>query len=211
MGPESALKRAARPLVPGRPDAAGAAGGRDRLAGRRHPALGAAPAPRRLSGNVPMPSRRAWCCAGVRDIRDYRIRSSTGEVIAGAAPSTSRRSRFAWATSAKRRRVRSWRSTPRRPASASPRRRWRRCGRRPGAQPWLVNALCAGACFDNKAGRDRSRTIEVDDIYAAREELILSRRTHLDQLAHKLEEERGTAGHRTAAERRGGAAPGSGS
>ena len=57
-------------------------------------------------------------------------------------------------------------------------------------QPWLVNALCAGACFDNKAGRDRSRTIGVDDVYAAREDLILSRRTHLDQLAHKLEEER---------------------
>ena len=57
-------------------------------------------------------------------------------------------------------------------------------------QPWLVNALCAGACFGNKAGRDRSRTIEADDIHAAREALILSRRTHLDQLAHKLEEER---------------------
>ena len=27
-------------------------------------------------------------------------------------------------------------------------------------QPWLVNALCAGACFDNEAGRDRSRTID---------------------------------------------------
>ena len=57
-------------------------------------------------------------------------------------------------------------------------------------QPWLVNALCAGACFDNKAGRDRSRAIEADDVRAAREELILSRRTHLDQLAHKLEEAR---------------------
>ena len=41
-----------------------------------------------------------------------------------------------------------------------------------------------------KAGRDRSRAIEEDDVYAAREELILSRRTHLDQLAHKLEEAR---------------------
>ena len=30
----------------------------------------------------------------------------------------------------------------------------------------------------------------MDDVYAAREELILSRRTHLDQLAHKLEEAR---------------------
>ena len=57
-------------------------------------------------------------------------------------------------------------------------------------QPWLVNALCAGACFDDKAGRDRSRAIDVDAIHAAREELILSRRMHLDQLAHKLEEER---------------------
>ena len=57
-------------------------------------------------------------------------------------------------------------------------------------QPWLVNALCTGACFDNKAGRDRSRVIEVDDVYAAREELVVLRRTHLDQLAHKLEEAR---------------------
>ena len=43
-------------------------------------------------------------------------------------------------------------------------------------QPWLVNALCAGACFDNKAGRNRSRTIEVDDVHAAREKIILARR-----------------------------------
>ena len=34
------------------------------------------------------------------------------------------------------------------------------------------------------------RAIEEEDIYAVREQLILSRRTHLDQLAHKLEEER---------------------
>ena len=57
-------------------------------------------------------------------------------------------------------------------------------------QPWLVNALCAGACFGNKAARDRSRPIEEDDIHAAKEALILGRRTHLDQLVHKLGEER---------------------
>ena len=127
---------------------------------------------------------------GVRDIRDYRIRSSTGEVIAGGSPfnvaaKSLRLGDFTAAetfalmdqhkaetgqcfTEAARKEV--WEQT---------------CG-----QPWLVNALCAGACFDNKAGRDRSRPIEADDIHAAREELILSRRTHLDQLAHKLEEER---------------------
>ena len=53
-----------------------------------------------------------------------------------------------------------------------------------------MNALCSGACFKNEAGRDRARAIDVEHVFAAREELILSRVTHLDQLAHKLEEER---------------------
>ena len=127
---------------------------------------------------------------GVRDIRDYRIRSSTGELIAGGSPfnvaaKSLRLGDFSKAetyalmqqhtdeteqpfTSAARKAV--WRQTR--------------------GQPWLVNALCAGACFDNEVGRDRSRTIDKDAIFAAREELILSRRTHLDQLVHKLEEER---------------------
>ena len=57
-------------------------------------------------------------------------------------------------------------------------------------QPWLVNALAYDACFDNRAGRDRSRAITGEDIHHAREELILRRETHLDQLADKLREER---------------------
>ena len=57
-------------------------------------------------------------------------------------------------------------------------------------QPWLVNALAAGACFDSKAGRDRSRPIDEADILAAGEQLVLDRRTHLDQLADKLREKR---------------------
>ena len=57
-------------------------------------------------------------------------------------------------------------------------------------QPWLVNALADEACFRNKAGRDRSRPIGVEAIRNARERLIQRRVVHLDQLAHKLEEER---------------------
>ena len=53
-----------------------------------------------------------------------------------------------------------------------------------------MNALCRRACFGNKAGRDRSRAIEVDDILEAREHLIESRQVHLDQLADKLQEDR---------------------
>ena len=57
-------------------------------------------------------------------------------------------------------------------------------------QPWLVNSLAYGACFRNRAGRDRARPITVDAIRDAREQLVLRRETHLDQLARNLEEER---------------------
>ena len=127
---------------------------------------------------------------GVRDIRDYRIRSSTGEVIAGGSPFNvaAKSLRMGDFTEAETRALMAQHTeeTGQRFSPAAVETVWTQTR----GQPWLVNALCAGACFDNKAGRDRSRAIEVDDVYAAREELILSRRTHLDQLAHKLEEER---------------------
>ena len=127
---------------------------------------------------------------GVRDIRDYRIRSSAGEVIAGGSPFNvaAKSLRMGDFTEVETRALMAQHTeeTGQQFTAAAVEAVWTQtCG-----QPWLVNALCAGVCFDNKAGRDRSRTIEVDDVHAAREELILSRRTHLDQLAHKLEEER---------------------
>ena len=127
---------------------------------------------------------------GVRDIRDYRIRSSTGEVIAGGSPFNvaAKSLRMGDFTEAETRELMAQHTeeTGQRFSAAALDAVWTQTR----GQPWLVNALCAGACFENKAGRDRSRTIEVDAVHAAREELILSRRTHLDQLAHKLEEER---------------------
>ncbi len=57
-------------------------------------------------------------------------------------------------------------------------------------QPWLVNALGYETCFEIKEGRDRNRTITVEMLNRARENLILRRETHLDQLADKLKEER---------------------
>lgn len=58
-------------------------------------------------------------------------------------------------------------------------------------QPWLVNALAHGACFENRALREaRSRPVTADVIAAAREEIIVQRVTHLDYLADKLREDR---------------------
>ena len=55
-------------------------------------------------------------------------------------------------------------------------------------QPWLVNALCHEACFENPQGRNRSRAIIEHDILAAQEVLIEARVVHLDQLMDKLRE-----------------------
>ncbi len=57
-------------------------------------------------------------------------------------------------------------------------------------QPWLVNALADEVCFKDRAGRDRSHPIPAANVFEAKERLILKRATHLDQLAHKLEEDR---------------------
>jgi hypothetical protein len=54
-------------------------------------------------------------------------------------------------------------------------------------QPWLCNALGDQLCFH--IGKDKS-VVSMDDLYAAKESLILRRDTHIDQLYKKLDEER---------------------
>ena len=57
-------------------------------------------------------------------------------------------------------------------------------------QPWLVNALAYEACFKGPASADRTVAIGVEAIDQAKEALILSRVTHLHQLAARLREDR---------------------
>ena len=57
-------------------------------------------------------------------------------------------------------------------------------------QPWLVNALAYEACFKGASGKDRTRPVTAAAIRDAREQIILRRETHLDQLTDKLQEER---------------------
>ena len=59
-----------------------------------------------------------------------------------------------------------------------------------GGQPWLVNAIAYQVCFEMKKNRDRTRMITKEMFIEAKEQLILSRQTHLDQLADKLKEGR---------------------
>ena len=57
-------------------------------------------------------------------------------------------------------------------------------------QPWLVNALAYETCFRGEFAEVWDRPITADAIHDAQEQLILRRETHLDQLADKLQEDR---------------------
>lgn len=57
-------------------------------------------------------------------------------------------------------------------------------------QPWLVNALGYETCFKTKEVRNREVPITAEMVQTAKENLILRRETHLDQLVDKLREPR---------------------
>ena len=126
---------------------------------------------------------------GLRDIKDYRIRSTPGEVITGGSPfnivAKSLRLENFTETQTRALMARHTEETGQHFTPTAVHAVWAQTG----GQPWLVNALCTAACFHNEAGRDRSRTIEKEDIDAAREELLMSCGTHLDRLTHELGKE----------------------
>ncbi len=128
---------------------------------------------------------------GVRDVRDYRIRSeSSGEIIAGGSAFNIKAESLRLGDFHEREvRVLLGQHTEE-TGQAFTEGAVSAVYDQSRGQPWLVNALGYQACSRNKANRDRSRTIDEEAIMEAREELILSRQTHLHQLADKLQEER---------------------
>ena len=128
---------------------------------------------------------------GVRDVRDYRIRSSSSNAIitGGSAFNIKARSLRlgdfsqdeVLALLAQHTEETGQVFTP-----AALETLWTQTQ----GQPWLVNALADETCFYGEGAKDRSRAITDADILNAREQLIQRRETHLDQLTDKLQEER---------------------
>ncbi|MCF8167251.1 MAG: AAA-like domain-containing protein [Rhodoferax sp.] len=127
---------------------------------------------------------------GVRDVRDYRIHRSDGEIITGGS-----------AFNIKSESIRLCDFTQN-DVKALLQQHTDATGQtfEPGVleeiwedtqgQPWLVNALAYEACFRKAEQRDRTQSVTVEQMRQARESLILRRDTHLDQLADKLREPR---------------------
>ena len=128
---------------------------------------------------------------GVRDVRDYRIRSSTDKALIAGGSAFNVKAKSMRLGDFSRDEVLSLLAqhtaetgqvfTPEALETV-----WEQSR----GQPWLVNALAYEACFESKAMRDRTRAVTAETILDAREALVARRATHLEQLTDKLEEER---------------------
>ena len=128
---------------------------------------------------------------GVRDVRDYRIRSgSENTVIAGGSAFNIKAESLRLGDFTKAEVHALLGQHTRETGQTFTEEALNTVWVQTEGQPWLVNALCHQACFRGKTGHDRERAITTDDIRDAQEQLILRRETHLDQLADKLREER---------------------
>ena len=145
------------------------------------------------TGYVDRPARypQSIVLCGVRDVRDYRIHSTAENrmVLGGSAFNIKAKSLRLGDFSEQEIRALLAQHTAA-TGQAFTEEAVRLIVTRTAGQPWLVNALCREACFDDKAGRDRSRPITEQAIVEAQERLILRRDTHIDDLANKLREER---------------------
>ena len=128
---------------------------------------------------------------GVRDIRDYRIHASSENepVTGGSAFNVKAKSLRMGNFNEEEVKILLGRHTEETGQKFTPEAQQVIWNNTMG-QPWLVNALAYEVTWDMKANRDRSITITPEMVQQARENLILRRETHLDQLADKLKEPR---------------------
>ena len=127
---------------------------------------------------------------GVRDVRDYRIHSSsTNAIIAGGSPFNIKAQSLRLGDFSQDE-VRALlgqhtEETGQAFTSEALEMIWTQTQ----GQPWLVNALADQTCFRDGAA-DRRDSVTASAIIEAKEQLILRRETHLEQLTDKLKEER---------------------
>ena len=128
---------------------------------------------------------------GVRDVRDYRIHSSAEDrlVLGGSAFNIKSESLRLGDLSEQETRALLAQHTAATGQGFTEAAQELIAARTAG-QPWLVNALCYDACFRHPPGCDRSRPITAAAVLEAQERLIQRRDTHIDDLGHKLREER---------------------
>jgi hypothetical protein len=127
---------------------------------------------------------------GVRDVRDYRIHQGDGEIITGGSAFNIKTESLRMGNFSNEETIALWMQHTGETGQVFDEAIFPELWEDSYGQPWLVNALGYEITWKLRANRDRSRAITLSDYRAAREGLIQSRATHLDQLVDKLEEPR---------------------
>ena len=127
---------------------------------------------------------------GVRDVRDYRIHTASQEIITGGSAFNIKAKSLRLGNLSRDDCVALWMQHQNETGQVFDAAIWPELWEDTRGQPWLVNALGNECTMEDRAARDRSVPITLARYRAARERLIQSRATHLDQLTDKLREPR---------------------
>ena len=127
---------------------------------------------------------------GVRDVRDYRIHSSsTNAIIAGGSPFNIKAQSLRLGDFSQDEVRALLGQHTEETGQAFTFEALEMIWTQTQGQPWLVNALADQTCFRDGAA-DRRDSVTASAIIEAKEQLILRRETHLEQLTDKLKEAR---------------------
>ncbi|MCI5210429.1 MAG: ATP-binding protein, partial [Candidatus Electrothrix sp. ATG2] len=127
---------------------------------------------------------------GVRDVKDYRIQQADGEVITGGSAFNIKAESLRMGNFTQEEINLLYQQHSQETGQAFAPEIFAEVWQDTQGQPWLVNALAYEMAWKDKSARDRTADISLQQYQAARERLIQSRATHLDQLADKLQEAR---------------------
>ena len=132
----------------------------------------------------------AMILCGVRDVRDYRMTTSDGEVITGGSAFNIKAESLRLGDFSRDEMVALYQQHTDATGQGFTEDAIELAWQSTQGQPWLVNALAEQAVFKTKENLDRAAAIDLEKMRAAREALILRNDTHLDQLTDKLREPR---------------------
>ena len=127
---------------------------------------------------------------GVRDVKDYRIHTSTGEVVTGGSAFNIKEVSLRLGDFSREEMEGLYAQHTAASGQVFTPDALGRCWELTQGQPWLVNALGREICFEMDEGRDRAQAVTEAMVQIARQRLIAARATHIDQLTYRLREER---------------------
>ncbi|MDR1732238.1 MAG: hypothetical protein LBR61_09140 [Synergistaceae bacterium] len=127
---------------------------------------------------------------GVRDVRDYRIHRSDGEIVTGGSCFNIKAESLKLGNFSPDEIRELYQQHTAATGQIFQEEIYPKVWELTSGQPWLVNALARQATWKMRENRDRTRPITPEIVEEAAKRLILERATHLDQLIDKLREPR---------------------